>query len=125
MPNEPVIRLPRLTRAEYLELREFLGTTQVEREEEPVEEGELGELALATAVIVATIPAVKALVAYLAFRHRGKSFEQVIELETPEGARFKKTIRWRDTSSEPVDVALAKELASTVGVDVGSVLRET
>lgn len=113
---ESRIRLPGLSRADALELAEFVDRSSTSYEEEAVPEGEYGDLGLVTAAVLLSVPALRGLIAFLAYRHRGKTFEQTVEIERPDGTRVRTSVKWRDTSAEPVDVALAKELASTTGI---------
>ncbi len=113
---ESKIRLPGLSRADALELTEFVDRSVTSYEEEAVPEGEFGDLGLVTAGVLLSVPVLRGLIAYLAYRHRGKTFEQIIEIERPDGSRVRTTVKWRDTSADPVDVSLAKELASATGI---------
>ncbi|SDW51410.1 hypothetical protein SAMN05421504_101790 [Amycolatopsis xylanica] len=107
-------RLPGLSRADALELGEFVDRESVSFDHEPVPDGSFGDLGLVTGVVA--VVALKGLIGYLVYRHRGKSFEQVIEIQHPDGRIERRTVKWRDTSSEPVDAALAKELGSATGI---------
>ncbi|MFC0434877.1 hypothetical protein [Kutzneria buriramensis] len=108
------LRLPGLSRSDALELGEFVGP--VEFLQEPVPDGSFGDLGLVTGVVAVSAIALKGMVSYLAYRHRGKSFEQVIEIEHADGRIERRTVKWRDTSSEPIDAAVAKELSSATGL---------
>jgi hypothetical protein len=116
------LRIPGLSKADFLELCEYVDSRSAVAEPEPVSEGDLGDLGLVTGVLLISIPAVRGLIAYLAFRHRGKSFEQTIEYELPDGTRVRKQLKWRDTSGEPVDAALARELGASTGIPVDALL---
>lgn len=115
------IRLLGLSTADSLELGEFLDDTPVEFEEEPIAEGDFGDLGLVTAAVLLSVPVLRGLVAYLAYRHRGSSFEQVIEIERPDGTRVRTAVKWRDTSTEPLDAAVARELASATGMPLDQI----
>jgi hypothetical protein len=108
------LRLPGLSRSDALELGEFVGP--VEYLQEPVPDGSFGDLGLVTGVVAVSLIAVKGLATYLAYRHRGKSFEQVIEIEHAGGRIERRTVKWRDTTGEPIDAAVAKELSSAAGL---------
>jgi hypothetical protein len=116
------IRLAGLNKADVLELYEYVDRQSVTVEDEKIPEGDFGDLGLSAALVLLSIPALKGLIAYLAYRHRGKSFEQTIEIERPDGTREKTVIRWRDTSAEPIDAALARELASSTGIPAEKLL---
>ena len=126
MPEAPVrIRIPGLSRAEFLELAESIDPAEIDEEEAQVGDERFGDLGLTTAIVLLSIPALKGLVAYLAYRHRGTSFERTVEYEDPDGRRVKETVRWRDTSSEPVDAALAEQLGTATGIDPALLLPST
>lgn len=112
------VRLPGLSRSDALELGEFVDRGSIEFQQEPVPDGSFGDLGLVTGAVILTesVLALKGLVSYLAYRHRGKSFEQVVEIEHADGRIERRTLKWRDTSSEPIDAALAKELSTATGL---------
>ncbi|MFF4485980.1 hypothetical protein ACFY0F_05690 [Streptomyces sp. NPDC001544] len=110
------IRLPGLSRSDALELGEFVDREAIVFRNDPVPEGSFGDLGMVTVELVASAIALKGMVSYLVYRHRGKSFEQVVEIEHPDGRVERRTVKWRDTSSEPIDSALAKELGSATGI---------
>ncbi|WP_370949612.1 hypothetical protein AB5J62_19250 [Amycolatopsis sp. cg5] len=107
-------RLPGLSRADALELGEFADDDAISFHHDPVPDGNFGDLGLVTGIVA--VAALKGLIGYLVYRHRGKSFEQVIEIEHPDGRIERRSVKWRDTSSEPIDAALAKQLGSAVGI---------
>lgn len=110
------LRLPGLSRSDALELGEFVDRGAIAFHHEPVPEGSFGDLGVVTGAVAVSVIALRGMVSYLAYRHRGKSFEQVFEIEHPDGRIERRTVKWRDTSSEPIDSALAKELASATGI---------
>ncbi|MGW0769275.1 hypothetical protein [Streptomyces sp. NPDC002676] len=110
------LRLSGLSRSDALELGEFVDRGAIAFHHEPVPEGSFGDLGVVTVELVASAIALKGMVSYLLYRHRGKSFEQVVEIEHPDGRIERRTVKWRDTSSEPIDSALVKELASATGI---------
>lgn len=61
----------------------------VELEDEPIPDGDFGDLGLVTAAVLLSVPVLRGLVARLAYRHRGTSFEQAIEIERPDGTRVR------------------------------------
>jgi hypothetical protein len=122
MPDHVVLRLPELTLDEGLEVEEMLGSDVVTLEREPVQEGAFGDLGLTAAVIVLTAMTLKGFVSYLALRHRGKSFEQTVIVETPEEKRVT-TIKWKDSTGEPLEAAVVEALASP-GFDVAALLEQ-
>lgn len=118
------LRISGLTDDEAIELEEAVGRDAVRLEREPIPEGTFGDLGLVTGAVLISAVALKGLVAYLMLRHRGKSFEEKVEVETKKG-RFVRTVTWRDTSGEPVDVALAAALSDVPGLDAGALLGQT
>jgi hypothetical protein len=112
------LRVPGLSKAERLELAEFLEPGAVSFEDQRVPEGSLGEITLATAVIIASAMALKGFVAYLVYRWKDK--EDVLELDIEEqradGTRLKKRLRVRRTEGERPEDAIARELGSPPGL---------
>ncbi|MGW7261209.1 hypothetical protein [Streptomyces sp. NPDC054834] len=110
------VRLPGLSRSDALELGEFVDRGAIALHHEPVPEGSFGDLGVVTVVVAASAYTLKGMVSYLLYRHRGTSFEKVVEIEHPDGRIERITLKWRDTSSEAIDSALASKLASATGI---------
>lgn len=79
--------------------------TQLESEkdlsfkEEPIPAGSFGEPV--TFAVIATIAGISALAAFLLKKNHRKSFEQKIEIVKPDGTKEIKTIKFKESSSEP------------------------
>lgn len=124
MPAVPMrMRIPGLTRADGLELAEYVDPGAVRVEAAPLVGGDHGDLGLVTAIVLLSIPALKGFIAYLSMRHQGKSFEQTVEFEHPDGTVERRVLKIRDTSGDQVNADLAKELASMTDFPVAELLK--
>jgi hypothetical protein len=116
------LRIDGLKKADFLEMSEFVDPDALSSETTSVGEGNVGELATLAVVVVVSAVALKGFVAYLMYRHRGESFEETIEIESPEGAKVKRTIRYRKSEGEPGDVAVARELSNLSGLPLKEII---
>lgn len=116
------VHLAGLSKADAIELAEFVDRENTTFADEGLSDGDFGDIGALTAIVVLSIPALRGLVAYLAYRYRGKSFEQTIEVERADGTRVRTTITWRDTSSEPIDASIARDLASLSGIPLEQIV---
>lgn len=123
MPEATRILLPDLDKADALEVREYVGAGDVAVEERPTPPGQFGELVLATVAVTVTVAAIKGLIRYFGDKHRGKSFEEQLELELPDGTRMRWKLRYDERQGEAPAVALAKQLAEATGVAADVVLQ--
>jgi hypothetical protein len=115
------LRIPGMSRSDSLELTEFVDRESVTLDLDGIPDGTFGDLGVVTATVVVSPFALKAFIAYLVYRHRGKSFEQNIETVYPDGRIERRTVKYRDTSGEPIDTALAKELSSATGIPLDKI----
>jgi hypothetical protein len=104
-----------LSKADALELAEFVPPEELQIEEQPTPEGSFGELALATAIIFASAAALKAYVAYLAHKERGDEIDQELEVVHQDGRRERTRLRVRRRSTDPISADAARELSSITG----------
>jgi hypothetical protein len=109
------------TRADALEIGEYAGAQNVSFREQGIMDGSSGDIALGAVAIVATVVALRGLIAYLAARHRPEertkyTFEQVRDGETKRITIDSSSIKG------PFENGLATELATFSGIPVNELL---
>jgi len=122
MAEEAILRLEGLSRADMLELSEYLPDADVHYEEQGIPEGSLGALPLVAAVVVVSVVALKGLVTFLAYRYGGTTEEREIEVRRPDGTRVRATVRFRQVGTHQQEAELARTLSDLTGLDPATIL---
>jgi hypothetical protein len=119
VPIATTIRIGDLTRLEELELREQLGPDAVSFESER-EDQTHGEIATATAIVIVTLAALRALSIYLVKTNKRKRIKKRIEITYADGTKRVVEIDIDASSSEEPEAEVLKQLAEASDIDASS-----
>lgn len=115
------IRIPGLTKLDQLELKKQLGSEDIRFEEALVDDGDHGELATVTAIVIVTLAALKALSVWAA--RTGTDITTTTVTETvDEHGRPQKVTETCIIKSTGVDAEALKQLGTATNVDVSPLL---
>jgi hypothetical protein len=109
------ISVPGLSKVEELELREALAPGSLEVAAEEAEDHEMGEVLTATVIVTAAAAALRVLAAFLCKnRKEGNTVSQVVEIELPDGTKFKETVEVTTSSEEKAESEVFQKLQDLV-----------
>jgi hypothetical protein len=118
---QEIVRLLGTTRADTLEIGEYIGRENVSFEDQPIMERSSGEIALGAAAILASAVALKGLIAYLVARYRPEEHVRLIFERERNGERDRLVIE-TDSIKGGLEAGLAEQLGSFSGIPVREIL---
>lgn len=115
------VRLLGHTRADALEVGEFVGSGNAEFEDQPILDGSSGDIALGAIAILATAAALKGLVAYIIARYPPKAHTTLVFERVRDGETSRITIKTEQIDGD-LATGLAEKLGSFAGIPVAEIL---
>jgi hypothetical protein len=112
------IYVPSLTCLDQLELEKHLTSDVVRFETDPLDRALYGDLALATAIVIVSLAALRVLAVHLAKKRKEQTMRYTVKVEEPDGQKKELTIEVNSSSSELPDAQILKQLARACEVDL-------